>query len=393
MAAERLRVSILYGAGEEDTRLREVLEELPNLRFIKQALDHQTFLEQHENLSPDLVVVDLDGLNHIPPWLEQIRSRLPKSHLAVCSQSRDPDFLIRVMNLKVDAFIQLPPQVEEVQAMVERLRQTIAQEREADGFRSQLLAVTGTKGGVGVTAVSTNLAVALSERYRNQVILVDLARPFPQAGQFLDLKGTHTIVDLIQGVDSLDALFIQKTVQRHKSSLDVLLGSYEDSVGTGYLADPQTLRKIFGALRESYQWIVIDLGSWIDLLYATVLEEADQILLITELTVPDLQNLKRLKAMFFNWDVDFHTVKVVVNRYAKDFALSLKDVENIFLQPVFATLPSDYNALIEAINQGLSLDAVAPRSKLWRGLQNLARELISRHEGEQPKGFFRRLLS
>ena len=38
----------------------------------------------------------------------------------------------------------------------------------------------------------------------------------------------------------------------------------------------------------------------------------------------------------------------------------------------FATLPSDYQAMMQCLNQGTPLMGAAPRSKLWRGIKELA---------------------
>ncbi|MDI6813657.1 MAG: AAA family ATPase [Deltaproteobacteria bacterium] len=395
MNSERLRVSILYGAGQEDPRLREVLEGLPNLKFAKQAVDPQVFLTQHAEYTPDLVLVDLDGMTRVPDWLKEVKSHFPRSQFVVCSESRDPDFLIGLMKLKVGAFVPLPLDSGELQETIERLRHSLQQERTEEQAASQIVAVTGTKGGVGITSLAVNLAVALAEVSPGEVVLADLARPFPHVGQFLDLRGSHTVADLIHSADSLDPVFIQKVVQRHKSSLDVLLSDVDNSLDANCISDSQSLKKILAALRNSYNWIVIDIGSWIDVLYASLVKDADHVLLITELSVPDLQNLKRLRAFYYDWDVDDQKISLVVNRYEKDYALGLRDLENIFLKPVSFTLPSDYAALIDAINQGLPLSEVAPRSKLWRGLKGMARDLIDQQkrarQSSAKKGLIKRL--
>ncbi len=396
MTSQPIKVSVLHGTGTEKPELPEALKEIPGLKFLKQALTPETFLAQHEETPPDLVLIDLDGMSRVPAWLDGVISHLPRSRLVVCSQSRDPDFLIGLMKLKVAAFLSLPLNRQELSEAVEEARLSLEEERLKDPFKSQIIAVTGTKGGVGVTSIATNLAVALAEINPAQVVLMDLGRPFPHAGQFLDLKGSHTIKDLFHNVDSLDPLFIQKLMQRHKSTLDVVLNNPDDPLSTSCLADTQGLKKILSSLRTTYNWIVVDLGSWIDFLYALVIKEADQVLLVTELSVPDLNDLKRLKGMYYSWDVEEHKVDLVVNRYEKDFTLGLKDLENIFLRPVFATLPSDYATLIDAINQGLPLGEIAPRSKLWRGFRNVAKNLTIQQQREAQqssiaKGFIRRL--
>lgn len=395
--SQPLKVSVLFGTGKENPELPEALKEIAGLKFLKQALTPEAFVAQLDGASPDLVLVDLDGMSRVPAWMDRVVSHLPGSRLVVCSQSRDPDFLIGLMKLKVDAFLSLPLNQQELSEVVGKLRLSLEQERLKEPAGSQVVAVTGSKGGVGVTSLATNLAVALAEINPTQVVLVDLARPFPHAGQFLDLKGSHTIRDLLQSVDSLDQVFIQKTVQRHKSALDVLLSTPDDPLSDSCLADTQALKKVIASLRAAYNWILVDLGSWIDVLYATLVREADRVLLVTELSVPDLNNLKRLRGMYYAWNVDDKKVNLVVNRYEKDFTLGLKDLENIFSQPVFATLPSDYASLIDAINQGLSLGEVAPRSRLWRSVRGMAKNLIVQQQQQQDqlssgaKGFIRRL--
>jgi pilus assembly protein CpaE len=143
------------------------------------------------------------------------------------------------------------------------------------------------------------------------------------------------------------------------------------------VADFKALAKIFTALRSTYNWVVVDLGSWLDLFYIRVLQEADQILLVTELTLPDVQNAKVIKSLFQEWGVEDHKLKVLVNHYKKHYALGLQNLETIFSQPVARTFPHEYSPLMEAINQGETLGKTAPRSKLWRGLKELAADLVA----------------
>ncbi len=150
-------------------------------------------------------------------------------------------------------------------------------------------------------------------------------------------------------------------------------------------------------MRTAYDWVVVDLGTPLDRFYAWMLRQADQILLVTELDVPNLQNLKMMRSLFLEWDLNEHNVKFLVNRYTRDYALGLKDLENIFPRAISYTLPSDYVHLIEAINQGESLGERAPRSKLWRRLRELAAELLEQRKPETERqmatrpGLLRRL--
>jgi pilus assembly protein CpaE len=372
MNSQALKVSILYGSGVPDPAYREILGEMDNLQILKEAGDPENFLTQHENKPPDMVLVHLDGMTAAPGWLKPLIAQMPQSEVMICSHSRDPDFLIRILELRPGGFIPLPFNRKELVAHVERVR--TEKERHARPGNGKILTIVGTKGGVGTTSLATNLGVALAAGLPREVVLVDLARPFPHVGQFLDLKSPHTIKDLADSTSSLDSIFVEKVVQKHKSGLDVLLGFPNYSLEPGAFPDFPALTKTFEALRSSYQWIVVDLGGWLDVLSVGILQEVDQIFLLTELSVPHLQNLKFIMALVRD-SGDDHKVKIVVNHYMKDYSLGLKDVEAICDRPVFATLPHDYLPLIEAINQGMALGEVAPRSKLWRKLKGLATEL------------------
>lgn len=389
----KLKVSILHGSGVENPDIVKLLGTFPHLKLMRQALDPGTFLAQHQDLVPDLVLVDLDVMTEIPDWLQGLVGQMPRSEIAVCSQCREPDFLIRIMKLRIGCFLSLPLAREELEAVFNQV--LTEKQRHEDTRGGQLVAVVGTKGGVGVTTLATNLAVALAETAPGGVVLVDMARPFPEVGQFLDLKGAHTIEDLIRHADSLDPLFIQKVVQQHKSKLGVILNNFSLNGDSQGIADVRPFSKIFGILRESYDWTVADLGFWPDLLFSKMLQEADHVLLLTELSVPDLQNMKKIRGLFRRWEVDDDKVHVVVNRFKKDYTLGLGDIENIFPQPVFYTLPSDYLSLIEAINQGIPLAEADPRSRLWRQIKGMAADLVALskpHFAKSKPGLLRRLL-
>jgi len=373
--SQTINVSLLYGTGSPNPEYRKVLSGLDNLKILQEAEDPETFLAQHQEKSPDLALVDLNGEAAIPGWLEQVIARLPQTEVMVCSHSRDPDFLIRIMKLRAGGFLPLPLDREEFCATLDRIRAERALRHEPSD--SQILAVTGTKGGVGTTSIAVNLAVALAEIMPGEVILMDLARPFPHVGQFLDLECKTTIKDLLDSADSLDTMFVKKIVLKHESDLEVLPGYANYNLTSPLVVDLKALTKIFTTLRSSYNWVVVDLGSWLDLFYIRVLQEADQILLVTELTLPDVQNAKVIKSLFQEWGVEDHKLKVLANHYKKHYALGLKNMENIFLQPVACTLPHDYAPLMEAINQGETLGKLSPRSKLWRGLKDLAADLVA----------------
>lgn len=395
MNSKNINVSVLYATGVPNQEYRELLGGMDGVKFSGDAQEPEAFLTQNRAQPADLALVDLDGSSAIPGWLEGLIEQMPQTEVMLCSHSRDPDFLIKIMKLRAGGFLSLPLDREELASLLLRIRGE-KQKRHFSGD-GQILVLAGTKGGVGTTSVATNLAVALAECNDGGVLIVDFARPFAHVGQFLDLKSMHSIKDLLDSADNLDQLFVKQIVQKHNSKLEVILSHPAFHLDSFAVNTIDAMGKIFPVLRAAYDWIVVDLGTSLDRFDAWILKQADQIFLVTELDVPNLQNLKMIRTLFRDWELDERKVKFLVNRYTRDYALGLKDLDNIFPQPISYTLPSDYLNLIEAINQGESLGERAPRSKLWRRLRELAAELVEQRKPEADRqmaarpGLLRRL--
>jgi pilus assembly protein CpaE len=395
MNSQAINVSVLFVTGVPNPEYREFLAGMDGIKFDGEVRDPEAFLTQNQAQPADLALVDLDGSTTLPGWLESLIDQMPQTEVMVCSHSRDPDFLIKIMKLRAGGFLSLPLDRKEFSSLLLRVREE-KQKRHYSGD-GQILVLAGAKGGVGTTSIATNLAVALAECNDGGVVLVDLARPFPHVGQFLDLVSSHSIKDLVDSASNLDQIFVKKIVQKHHSNLEVLLSHPQFHLDFPLVNNIDAMGKIFPVLRTAYDWVVVDLGTSLDRFSAWMLRQADQIFLVTELDIPNLQNLKIIRTLFRDWDINEHNVKFMVNRHTRDYALGLKDLENIFPQRIFYTLPSDYLHLIEAINQGEPLGERTPRSKLWRRLRELAAELVEQSKPETDRqmatrpGLLRRL--
>jgi pilus assembly protein CpaE len=299
---------------------------------------------------------------------------MPHTQVLLCSYTREPDFLIRAMQLGIREFLPLPLTQNDLEGALNRVRLARRQLMPVDSRQGRIIVVTGHKGGAGSTTVAVNLAQALAESTTGRLALIDLGRPFPDVGTFLDQESNYSIVDLVQNIATLDKSFLQRIMQPYGTRLSILHGASDfkeqDSI------ELESLERIFAILRQMYSFIVIDLSHWLDELFLKVLTESDMVLMLTGLTVPDLRNLKKLWPYTIEWHQDKRKLKIVVNRYDSSSDLQLRDLDNILQHPTFATLPSDYPALMQCLNQGSPLSGAAPRSKLWRGIKELASRVL-----------------
>jgi Flp pilus assembly CpaE family ATPase len=150
--------------------------------------------------------------------------------------------------------------------------------------------------------------------------------------------------------------------------------------------DLETLERIFIIMRPMYKFIVIDLSHWLDELFLKVLTEADILLMLTGLTIPDLRNLKKLWPYITEWNQEKRKIKIVVNRHDNSSGLQMRDLEHILQQPAYATLPNNSSALVQCLNQGTSLITTAPRSKLCRSIKGLSSQILKELDGDEHAG-------
>jgi pilus assembly protein CpaE len=380
---DQLTISVLFGNGVVRPEIKDALDKLPQLKVLGQTSDPQSFISQHKNMALDVALVELNGDCQIPDWLEILPQELPHTHVLVCSFNREPDFLIRAMQVGIREFLPLPLSKPDLEAALNRVCLSRKRTQTVTDRQGQIIVITGHKGGVGSTTLAINLAEALGESTSERIALLDLGRPFPDVGNFLDQESDYSIVDLVHNASTLDQPFIQRIMQPYGARLSILHGTSDfreqDSL------ELEGLGQIFTILRHMYKFILVDLSHWLDELFLKVMTEADMVLMLSALTIPDLRNLKKLWPYILEWHQERRKIRIVVNRYDNTSGLQLRDLENLLQHPVFATLPHDYAALMQCLNQGTPLSTTVPRSKLWRSIKELAPKIVE-ELGESEQG-------
>jgi pilus assembly protein CpaE len=380
MDTDKLNISIIYGDGLSFAPLSDLLNNLPLVEATEQFHDVEAFLRKGPENPPDSVVVYLNGLTTLPQWIETLCRKFPQVPVLACSEKLEADFLMRAMQLGVREILPLPLTREVLEGALQRVQ--LSKQRLATAHaQGTVVAVSGHKGGSGTTTIAINLAVALEELSAERCALVDLGRPFPDIGNFLDLDSTYDLGNVIHNLDSLDQSFFQRIMQPYANNLDILHGisdfKEQDSL------DLEGVGRIFSILRGLYQHIVVDLGHLFDELFFRVFQEADLVLMLTEVNVPNIRNLRKLWPTLKDWDQGRKKLKVVVNRHYKGNDLGMRELERIIDEPPLAILASDYHPLLEAMNKGVPLAEVRPSSQLYLGIKDVAQKIIRLHRGEE----------
>jgi len=149
MHLDQLTISILFGTGVQRPEIGAVLDQLPQLKLLGQTTDPESFAGQLREVSPDVVLVEMNGESQVPEWLANLPQEMPQTQVLVCSYSREPDFLIRAMQVGIREFLPLPLTQGDLEGALSRVRLARKQLMPVDNRQGRIIVVTGHKGGRG----------------------------------------------------------------------------------------------------------------------------------------------------------------------------------------------------------------------------------------------------
>ncbi len=318
----------------------------------------------------------------------------------ITAPQKDPDLIIRAMRVGVSGFIAQPFQKDEVGSVLadyarrtgEKRRSPLAQARGG----GRIIHVMGAKGGVGTTTVAVNLAVLQARRTGGKGALMDIRLPQGEVPLFLNMEYAHTWADAVRELGRLDDVFLESLVERHESGLSVLASPDENDdldIITG-----ESVQAILAHLRARYPVTVIDGGPYVDELALAALEMADEILFVTEMSLPSLASGRRLLDEIANLvPAALGHTRLLLNRCLEGGDLVREEAEVLLGRKVYSLIVDDYESAISALNQGRTLCDVYPRSPAAMGLMGLAERILPApgnrgSDNGRSGGLFSRLL-
>lgn len=240
--------------------------------------------------------------------------------------------------------------------------------------KAQIISVFSNKGGVGKTAVATNLAYEFARLTREKVVLVDLNLPIGDVTTFLDIKPIVDISEVVNNAENTDKNLVYEACQQYKdSSLYVL--AEPPYIEQSRTLTPAQIVKLFDYLRENFSYVIIDMGTNVDKLNMTILEQSDIVLLVTVINLPLIRNCQRCLDLFENLEFPESKVKVVINRYLENDEITVEDVEKTLNKQVYWKIPNNYFTIMSSINKAIPVSEVNENSNITESFTMLASKM------------------
>lgn len=337
---------------------------------------------------PDVVITGFDAdpeeaVRLAPLLMNEAGSKI---HLVALSSGADPDRIRAAMRAGYREFVVLPADAELLRQAVHEA--TFAEDRDDDS--GEVVAMWGSKGGVGTTFLSINLAGELSPVHR--VCVADLDFAMGDVAAFLDLTPPQSIADVFRNIGRLDERMLAGSVGVHSSKIHVLAQPSD----LEHREEPRgdLVMRVLTATSRAYQYVVADCGSSLDEASVTAATVADYIVIITTPDVPSVKDTWRRLQFIEKLGLEKERLRLVVSRHDRKTAqLSIADIEQNLGRRVDATVSEDRNVL-RSIHEGVLLREVDKRCDGARDIGRLVSLITGEETAEEskPTGFFGRLL-
>ncbi|MCM2565816.1 AAA family ATPase [Janthinobacterium kumbetense] len=362
---------------------------MPVLRLLDRRNGLRDAVERMLPEAPELVIVDASGIDaDEADLLERLARQYPLAVLMLLTRGQQQDVLIRAMRAGMREVLQLPLVHKAFHEAMDRVDIQAGVTQMRDG---KVLAFISCKGGSGATFLSTNFSYALASLAGCKVLLIDLHGQFGDATLYVsDQKPAMTLSDICAQIARMDGAFLASCLVHITPNFGVLAAA--DDPAHKVDMQPEHMDRILAVARQHYDYIVLDVGRQIDALSLRALDNADAIYPVLQLALPDIRDGRRLLDIFRSLGYPGERLRLIVNRYEKGGRLRLADLEQALGAEVVHTVPNDYIAATDSVNQGIPLLQLSRTSAVARSLAELV-ELVTARRVTESRGLFDRLFS
>jgi len=396
-AGQTIRILVVDDIPETRENLKKLLYFEEDIQVVGSASSGEEGIELVQELRPDVVLMDINmpGMDGITAG-ERITEVSPGTQVIMMSVQGEADYLRRSMLAGAREFLIKPFTAGELVTSIRRVyelgqrRRSVsvpAQEVGAPDVAStvptqptpppqvgKIITVYGAKGGVGASTIVVNTAIAIRERTKGKVAIVDAKLQFGDIGVLLNISSSRNIVDAAEHIDELDAEFLGNLMITHSSGIKVLPSPPRPEMAE--LVSTEQFVTIMEILRQAFDYVMVD--TWTSLLEPTLslLDLSDRIVLLTTTEIPAIKNAKSFFEVTEALNYDPAKTLLVLNKHDPRGGIRARDIETSIKHQLIAEVVRDDASATRAVNQGLPIVQSQRNSAIARDLIRLADRLL-----------------
>lgn len=383
-----LTVALLLESQGFRNAVLEAMKEIP----VRILLDQGGFTTWHlvreklERLRPDVILVDLgEQPEQRFIYLQAVRTMPHAPAIVVLHGSSDANVILNAMRAGATEFLTMPLEPLALLQALERISALLPAGPSTKETGGRVLAFLGAKGGTGATTLACNVAALLGKTAGQETLLADLDIEGGTVSFAMKVNGQYSIVDACRSISRLDTHYWRGLISNGWPGLHILgapSGSREFD-----LLQPVEVQQVLNFARSLYKYSVVDLASTLSRFTLAVLEDADQIFVITTAELPALHLAKRTLQRLGQAGYDRNRLFLVVNRSSRRDEVSVEDIERNMEAPVFWRFPSDSKSVTAFYMKG---GAITSDSDLGKSIRQFVKKITGSPGSAKKSSLFGR---
>jgi pilus assembly protein CpaE len=348
-----LTIGLVLSSPDLWEEVQSELASMPVRTVIEQAVidDVGVFIEKLGRFKPEVVLLDPSQLpGEMAEVIQQIRDSPAAPQVVVVRGSADATEILAAIRAGASEYV-CPPFATNLRAAFDRVsKQRLAQPAGAVAKSAASFGFLSVKGGCGATTLACHAALELGRASARSTLLADLDFVAGAVRVFTQAKSRYSMIDALENVQRLDASYWRGLVHNGPAHLEIIASL--PASGPRRMPGAHEIRQVLRFTRTQYDYMVLDLGHGFHPGVAAALDEVDDLLLVSTMEMPALQQAKVLLREIPDAGYRRNRVRLVLNRVPRRGEISVQDVEGGLGVEVFGAIPNDYRALDVAYSEG-----------------------------------------
>jgi pilus assembly protein CpaE len=198
-----------------------------------------------------------------------------------------------------------------------------------------------------------------------KTLLIDNQAQLGHVCVYLGIDGSrHNFHELVRNLSRLDSELLRGYIATHASGLEVL--SSPDTCDNHRATDPEQMAQTLDFLRGEYDYVIVDCPASLDETNQAVIEGSNLVYLVATPEIGAVRDLSRYVDALAQNEENKERMKVVINRFSAQHAVSTEQIEKAIRMEIFMKLPNSY---AEVVRSGILGEPIGPKQKSEFGAQ------------------------
>lgn len=325
--------------AESDAVIRSALPDLAEARdAIRRGDLNDAIAYLDDNRSPDLLFVDISRMELPLSKVSQLSEVCePGVRVVVIGDQSEIGLYRNLIHSGIADYIVKPLTVDLVRRAAD-LAMGNASEPAARKL-GKIIAVMGTRGGVGTTTIAVNLAWHLANRVGRRVALIDLDLQASDTSLMLNLRASNSLREALDNPYRVDSLYLERVMLRHGEKLFVLTS--EEPLSDELSFAPEGIEKLVSVLQSDFHYVVLDIPRAHTAVNTRAAELATLRVIVADETLRSLREVVRTRELFRQSQGQEGNSLLVLNRAGErlpGYIPTKEFLENVEMRPI-ASIP------------------------------------------------------